>query len=213
VDATDALTSWFGSHEPLRVLHHSAHDRRRSCVHGGVQPTADDNKKGIKMSKSNVAKGIASLMAVAAIAAGGFAVSSSGGNSSASAAGNPATSTTTAAAPGGTPSSSTPRTGTPPAGARMGGTQATGTEATKAKAAALAKYPGTVERVMKFADGSYGVHVFKSDGTEVHVLVSSTFKVTGTQTGPPAGMKGQAPPGVAPQGSSSSSSASGTATS
>jgi hypothetical protein len=93
----------------------------------------------------------------------------------------------------------------------MGGTPATGTEATKAKAAALAKYPGTVERVMKLADGSYGVHVFKSDGTEVHVLVSSSFQVTGTQTGgPPAGgMKGQAPPGAVPQGSSGASSSSG----
>jgi hypothetical protein len=204
VDATDALSFRAGSHEALRLLHDSAHERGRSCVYGGVQPTADDNKKGIKMLKKNVAKGIASLAAVAAIAAGGFAVSSNGGSNSASAAGNATTSTTTAAAPN----------GTPPAGARMGGTPATGTEATKAKAAALAKYPGTAERVMKFANGGYGVHVIKSDGTQVHVLVSSTFTVTGTQTGgPPAGMKGQAPPGVAPQGSPSSPSSSGTSTS
>jgi hypothetical protein len=152
------------------------------------------------MLKKKIAKGIAGLAAVAALAAGGIAVSSGATNNSTSAAGNATTSTPAASAP----------TGTPPGGFRMGGTPATGTEATKAKAAALAKYPGTAERVLKLQDGSYAVHVFKSDGTEVHVLVSSAFKVTGTQTGgPPAGMKGQAPPGMVPQGGSNSSSASG----
>jgi hypothetical protein len=95
----------------------------------------------------------------------------------------------------------------------MGGTPATGTEATKAKAAALAKYPGTAERVVKLPDGSYGVHVIKSDGTEVHVVVSSTFQVTGTQTGPPGGMNRQGAPGGVPQAGSSPSGSSGTTTS
>jgi hypothetical protein len=78
----------------------------------------------------------------------------------------------------------------------MMGTPATGAAASKAKAAALAKYPGTVERVMKTPAGGYVVHVFKNDGTEVHVLVSADFTVTGTAAGgPPAG---GAPSGAAP---------------
>jgi hypothetical protein len=69
---------------------------------------------------------------------------------------------------------------------------------------------------MKLADGSYVVHVIKSDGSgEAHVLVSKAFKVTGTQTGgpgggPPPGAGGQAPPqGQAPP---SSAAAAGTGT-
>jgi hypothetical protein len=81
--------------------------------------------------------------------------------------------------------SSAPSTtqGSPPAI----GTPATGAAADKAKAAALAKYPGTVERVMKLSDGSYVVHVIRSSGGEVHVKVSKAFAVTGTEQGPPAG--------------------------
>ncbi len=67
------------------------------------------------------------------------------------------------------------------------GTPATGAAADKAKAAALAKYPGTVERVVKLSDGSYVVHVMRSSGGEVHVKVSKAFAVTGTEQGPPAG--------------------------
>jgi hypothetical protein len=86
----------------------------------------------------------------------------------------------------------------PPAGANGAGpgggfgTPVTGTAAAKAKAAATAKYPGTVERVMQLPDGSYVVHVATTSGGEVHVKVSKTFAVTGTETGPPAG--GAAPP-------------------
>jgi hypothetical protein len=77
----------------------------------------------------------------------------------------------------------------PPAGANGGGfgTPVTGTAAAKTKAAATAKYPGTVERVMQLPDGSYEVHVVTTSGGEVHVKVSKTFTVTGTETGPPAG--------------------------
>ena len=67
------------------------------------------------------------------------------------------------------------------------GTTVTGAAADKAKAAATAKYPGTVERVMRLPDGSYEVHVITTSGGEVHVQVSKTFQVTGTsQGGPPA---------------------------
>jgi hypothetical protein len=76
----------------------------------------------------------------------------------------------------------------PAGGARGGfGTPATGAAADKAQAAALAKYPGTAERVMKLSDGSYVVHVMRTSGGEVHVKVSKAFAVTGIEQGPPAG--------------------------
>jgi hypothetical protein len=74
-----------------------------------------------------------------------------------------------------------PTGGAPPAGL---GTVVTGTAAAKAKAAALAKDPGTAERVMQLADGSYVVHVLRGSAGEVHVKVSKTFAVTGTEQAP-----------------------------
>jgi hypothetical protein len=73
----------------------------------------------------------------------------------------------------------------------------TGATADKAKAAALAKYKGTAERVMKLADGSYMVHVLTSN-SEYHVSVSKDFKVTGAQQGGPGGRPGGPPPGMTP---------------
>ena len=59
------------------------------------------------------------------------------------------------------------------------GTIITGAAANKAKAAALAKYPGgTVNRVLKLSDGSYAVHMIKISWPH-HVFVSKNFKVTG----------------------------------
>ena len=59
------------------------------------------------------------------------------------------------------------------------GTIITGAAANKAKAAALAKYPGgTVNRVLKLSDGSYAVHYIKISWPH-HVFVSKNFKVTG----------------------------------
>jgi hypothetical protein len=87
--------------------------------------------------------------------------------------------------------------GRPGAGPQGFGGDVTGAAAAKAKAAALAKYPGTVERVMKLPDGSYVVHVLRSSGGEVHVRVSKDFVVTGTEQGLPGG-SGQ--PQAAPSG-------------
>jgi hypothetical protein len=59
------------------------------------------------------------------------------------------------------------------------GTIITGAAAKKAKAVALAKYPGgTVNRVLKFSDGSYAVKYIKISWPH-HVFVSKNFKVTG----------------------------------
>jgi len=59
------------------------------------------------------------------------------------------------------------------------GTIITGAAANKAKAVAVAKYPGgTVNRVLKLSDGSYAVHMIKISWPH-HVFVSKSFKVTG----------------------------------
>jgi uncharacterized membrane protein YkoI len=55
----------------------------------------------------------------------------------------------------------------------------TGDVAAKVRAAALAKVPGTVERVETNVDSSapYEAHIKKADGTEVEVQVSKDFSV------------------------------------
>lgn len=59
------------------------------------------------------------------------------------------------------------------------GTIITGATADEVKAVAVAKYPGgTVNRVLKFSDGSYAVHMIKISWPH-HVFVSTSFKVTG----------------------------------
>jgi uncharacterized membrane protein YkoI len=55
-----------------------------------------------------------------------------------------------------------------------------GEVASKVRAAALAKVPGTVERVETNVDSSapYEAHIVKSDGTEVEVQVSRDYSVS-----------------------------------
>jgi hypothetical protein len=131
---------------------------------------------------------LAILGTAAVLAGGGYAIgnSSSGSSGSATANAPPAAHT---GGPG-------PRT-TPAPGAANGpvptavygqvpknwhpgsGTPVTGAAADKAKAAAVAKYPGgTVNRVLQLSDGSYAVHIIGTSGPH-HVFVSKDFKVTG----------------------------------
>jgi uncharacterized membrane protein YkoI len=60
----------------------------------------------------------------------------------------------------------------------------TGDVASKVRAAALAKVPGTVERVETNVDSSapYEAHIKKADGTEVEVQVGSDFTVSAVNT-------------------------------
>ena len=60
----------------------------------------------------------------------------------------------------------------------------TGDVAAKVKAAALAKVPGTVERVETNVDSSapYEAHIRKADGTEVEVQVSKDYSVAAVNT-------------------------------
>src|SRR3954452_23360951 len=136
------------------------------------------------MSKT-VLKTVAGVAALAAIAFGASAIAGASGSSSSS----------SANAPG---RMAGPRGGGPPGF----GQPVTGSTAAKVKAAALARYPGTVERVMALPNGGYVAHVFRTGGSEVHVLVNRGFQVTGVDVGPPGGGP---PPGAAPGRPGSSS--------
>jgi len=147
---------------------------------------------------NNVTKVAAGAAAVVAIGIGAAVVGSASSNDS----------TTRNAAFGGAPGA---QQGPPGASGQRNqqagamppgfGTPATGADAEKAKQAALAKHPGTVERVTKQDDGGYVVHVITSDGSgELHVQVDADFNVTGTEAG---GRGGPPPGGVVPPGSSS----------
>jgi hypothetical protein len=138
------------------------------------------------MSKT-VLKTVAGVAALAAIAFGASAIAgASGGASSSNAAGRMG------------PPGQMPQGGAPP-GSPGFGSPVSGATAAKVKAAALAKYPGTVERVMALPNGGYVAHVFQKNGNEVHVHVNSQFQVTGIDSGAP----GPSPAGGMPPGTSS----------
>jgi hypothetical protein len=122
-------------------------------------------------------------LAAVAVALGAYALGNSNSNNGSSGTAN--------AAPVG---QFTPGAGGQPPSSGFG-TPVTGATATKAAAAALSRYKGNIEGVMKLSDGSYVAHVITSNG-EYHVTVSKDFKVTGAQQGGPpgAGGTGAAPP-------------------
>jgi hypothetical protein len=64
----------------------------------------------------------------------------------------------------------------------FGGPEVTGPDAVNAAGAAVAVYPGSVERVTRDPAGAAGylVHVIQADGSEVHVLVSPHLQVEGS---------------------------------
>ena len=165
--------------------------------HEATSPEAPPQEQGSGFNRNTITKGLAALAALFVIGGGAALVSNASNDNGANAAarsGPPGAQAAQQGAQGARPGAQ----GAPPAGF---GTEATGQAAEKAKAAALAKYPGTAERVMTLPNGSYVVHVERSSG-EVHVLVSSDFQVQGIDQGPPAGAGpngGGAPP--APPGS------------
>jgi hypothetical protein len=128
---------------------------------------------------SNPRKYAAAAVVAVALAFGAYAV----GNSSS---GNGSNGTANAA--------QAQRNGQPPRGF---GTPVTGTAAAQVKAAVLAKYKGTVDRIIKLPDGSYLARVTTSNG-DLRVAVSKDYQVTGAQQGGPGagGPRGGAtPPG------------------
>ena len=121
---------------------------------------------------------VAAGAATVVLAASGLSLVNSSSSNGASGAAN--TTQTVAPSRGAAPSQPA-QSGQLPQNWRPGtGTLITGAAADKAKAAALAKYPGTVNRVLKLSDGSYAVHMLGASGPH-HVFVSKDFKVTGAQ--------------------------------
>jgi uncharacterized membrane protein YkoI len=102
------------------------------------------------------------------------------GGSAIAGAASPSTTSTTASSPS---AAKTQRQHDPSKGGhqRNGKTETllTGDVAAKVKAAALAKVPGTVERVETNVDSSapYEAHITKADGTDVEVQVNSDYSV------------------------------------
>lgn len=123
--------------------------------------------------KATIAAGVAAI----ALASGGYAIANSGSSG-----------TNTPAAAGrvipferGNPSPATP-VGQVPANFTDGsGTIVTGTAADRAKAAALAAYPGgIVNRVAKLSDGEYNVHMIAVNWPH-HVFVTQSFEAVGAE--------------------------------
>jgi hypothetical protein len=122
---------------------------------------------------------IAAGAAAIAIAVGGVAIADSGSSGSTSA--NAATAGKVIPFQQGQPSPAT-KVGQVPASFKAGtGTIITGTAADKAKAAAVAAYPGgTVNRVVQLSDGEYNVHIIGVNWPH-HVFVNQSFKVVGAE--------------------------------
>jgi hypothetical protein len=129
------------------------------------------------LSRRKLTASIAAGVAAIALATGGYAVVNSGSSSSA----NAATVGRVIPFQRGQPSPSTP-VGQVPANFTPGtGTIITGAAADRAKAAALAAYPGgTVNRVVQLSNGEYNVHMIAVNWPH-HVFVSQDFKVVGAQ--------------------------------
>jgi hypothetical protein len=161
------------------------------------------------MSQS-ILKAAAGVAALAAIAFGASAIAGASGSSNRSGAATGGPPGAARGAPGASGNFTGPPGGAPPGGAngarpRGGpppfGQPVTGTTAAKVKAAALARYPGTIERIEAIPGLGYVAHVFRSGGGgEVHVLVNRQFHVTGLAPDPGPGGR---PPSTGASGSSS----------
>jgi hypothetical protein len=129
------------------------------------------------LSRRKLTASIAAGVAAIALASGGYAIADSGSSSSA----NAATVGKVIPFHRGQPSSAT-QVGQVPANFNPGtGTIITGTAANKAKAAALAAYPGgTINRVVLLSNGEYNVHIIGVNWPH-HVFVSTNFKVVGAE--------------------------------
>jgi hypothetical protein len=124
----------------------------------------------------------ASIAAAAvALSIGGYAIADATSSSGASASANASAANAAKVIPfqAGQPGASK-TVGQVPASFSAGtGTIVTGTAADKAKAAALAAYPGgTVNRVVLLSDGQYNVHMIGVNWPH-HVFVGANFEVVG----------------------------------
>jgi hypothetical protein len=127
--------------------------------------------------RHKLTKSIAAGAVAIALATGGYAIADSGSSSSAAA--TTATAGKVVPFQRGQPSPATKVGQVPPNFSPGSGTIVTGTAANKAKAAALAAYPGgTVNRVVLLSNGEYNVHMIAVNWPH-HVFVDQNFKVVG----------------------------------
>jgi hypothetical protein len=124
---------------------------------------------------------IATGAAAVALAFGGYAIADSGSSNGVSSSANAATAGKVIPFHRGEPSPAT-KVGQVPANWSAGtGTLVTGEAANKAKAAAVAAYPGgTVNRVVLLSTGEYNVHIIGVNWPH-HVFISKTFNVLGAE--------------------------------
>ena len=129
------------------------------------------------LSRHKLTTSIATGATVIVLGTGGYAIADSGSSSSA----NGATAGKVVPFHRGQPSPAT-KVGQVPASFTPGtGTIITGTAANKAKAAAVAAYPGgTVNRVVLLSNGEYNVHIIGVNWPH-HVFVNNNFKVIGAE--------------------------------
>ena len=128
-------------------------------------------------SRRKLSTAIAAGAVAIAIASGGYAITNSGRTASA----NAPTAGKVVPFQRGQPTAATPVGQVPPNFVPGTGTIITGTAASKAKAAALAAYPGVnVNRVVLLSDGEYNVHIIGVNWPH-HVFVSQNFKVIGAE--------------------------------
>jgi hypothetical protein len=143
--------------------------------------------------RRKVSRGIAGVAAAAVLFLLALALLSRGGD-------DQLPSAQSQAPPGGQspqPQPQVPQPQVPQGGAPQGfgAPDLTGPDAVKAARAALARYPGNVERVTAGpGGGGYVVHVFQAGGCEVHVVVGDQFKVLGSDAGGAGGCGGGVPP-------------------
>jgi hypothetical protein len=133
------------------------------------------------MFSRRLTKFAASGAAAVAIAVGGVAIGDSiAGNGTSSTAGA-ATTANVIPFDRGNPSPSKVVGQVPQGWSAGSGTIVTGTAANKAKAAAVAAYPGgIVNRVVSLSNGDYNVHVIGVNWPH-HVFVDKDFKVIGAE--------------------------------
>ena len=133
------------------------------------------------LSRRKLTASIASGAAAVALAFGGYAIAGSGSSNSVSSSASAATAGKVIPFHRGEPSPSK-QVGQVPANWSAGtGTLVTGEAANKAKAAAVAAYPGgSVNRVVLLSNGDYNVHIIAVNWPH-HVFVSKDFKVVGAK--------------------------------
>jgi hypothetical protein len=129
------------------------------------------------LSRRKLTMSIAAGVAAIALATGGYAIGSSGSSSGA----NTPTAGQVIPFQRGQPSRATQVGQVPPNFSPGSGTIITGTAANKAKAAALAAYPGgIVNRLVLLSNGEYNVHMIGVNWPH-HVFVNANFKVVGAE--------------------------------